>query len=302
MELDALSELPLLARCLYVFAIKPRMDIATGMVGINPKISWQALGEWLYIAPHPGVKGGVPSKGQLRRAAWQLEKNRLIKMLSLEKQLIFECPLVRRGYSVQNKADTNPTREADTKSACKNHLESNGCHINDVASRQVQNEKADTHPNKIRNIDRGGSILDHPKCLVASNSFGVDLPTTPADIKQWIHFFVQSQGFSEQAANTTKTKGLFSSWCQQKISFELVEHAIEIAHNTLGQKPVSPMFYKRFVESLIQEKTHPRILDVSHQEVRYGRYRKQSPAQLLWESCQGALKGTVFDPDNQKHH
>lgn len=272
MELDALSELPLLARCLYVFAIKPRMDIATGMVGINPKISWQALGEWLYIAPHPGVKGGVPSKGQLRRAAWQLEKNRLIKMLSLEKQLIFECPLVRRGYSVQNKADTNPTREADT------------------------------HPNKIRNIDRGGSILDHPKCLVASNSFGVDLPTTPADIKQWIHFFVQSQGFSEQAANTTKTKGLFSSWCQQKISFELVEHAIEIAHNTLGQKPVSPMFYKRFVESLIQEKTHPRILDVSHQEVRYGRYRKQSPAQLLWESCQGALKGTVFDPDNQKHH
>ena len=62
-ELEALAGLPLLASALYVMAIKPRIDIATGVVGIKPKISWRALAEWLYVEPHSGIKNsGSPSQ------------------------------------------------------------------------------------------------------------------------------------------------------------------------------------------------------------------------------------------------
>lgn len=114
-EFDALAGLPHVVVCLYVMAIRPRMDYVTGMVGISPFISWQALTEWLYIEPKPGIKGGSPSREAVRRAAQQLVRAGLVKIRSnvCNAQLIFQLPRASLYSHVQNKADIKPTPEAD---------------------------------------------------------------------------------------------------------------------------------------------------------------------------------------------
>lgn len=113
-ELGALAGLPHAVICLYVMAIRPRMNYATGMVGIKPFISWQALTEWLYIEPAPGVRGTQPSRWMVMRAAWQLSKAGLLRIASNvgNRQLIFECLLADTDKSAQNKAATKPQGEA----------------------------------------------------------------------------------------------------------------------------------------------------------------------------------------------
>lgn len=113
-ELEALAGLPHSVICLYVMAIRPRMDFSTGLVGVRPRISWQALTEWLYIEPHQGIKSGSPGKSAVRRAAEALERAGLIKIGSQGKQLLFKCLLANRGKLTPNKPDTNPTHQPDT--------------------------------------------------------------------------------------------------------------------------------------------------------------------------------------------
>lgn len=120
-ELAALAGLPHLQIILYVMAIRPRMDFKTALVGVAPRVSWQALGEWCYIEPHPGIKGGSPDKSALRRAAEGLERAGLIRNLSErskdKRQLVFRCLLANRDSVGRNKPDTKPTPEADTPQA-----------------------------------------------------------------------------------------------------------------------------------------------------------------------------------------
>lgn len=114
-EFDALTGLAYVVQSLYVMAIRPRMDYVTGMVGISRFISWQALREWLYIEPKPGIKGGSPHREAVRRMARQLEGVGLVKIRSnaCNAQLIFKLPLASLYSHVQNKADIKPTPETD---------------------------------------------------------------------------------------------------------------------------------------------------------------------------------------------
>lgn len=109
-EIDALAGLPYAVICCYVMAIRPRMNYVTGMVGVTPFISWQALTEWLYVEPAPGIKGESPSRWAVMRMAHQLERAGLLRSCSniCNQQLIFELPLATRYSHVQNKAATKP--------------------------------------------------------------------------------------------------------------------------------------------------------------------------------------------------
>lgn len=61
-EREALRGLPMLAREIYVFALRPFMDFATGIVGERRGISWKSIAEELYVEPHHSIKGGEPSE------------------------------------------------------------------------------------------------------------------------------------------------------------------------------------------------------------------------------------------------
>jgi hypothetical protein len=142
-ELTALFGLPHLAIVLYMLGLRPRMDFATGTVGVRPLISWQALREATYVEPHPGIKHEYASAQAVRRAAGWLEKVGLIRMRSRDRQLVFFLPLAETDYSVRNKADRGPTDQADRGPTDHFHSESGP---SDPASRQTEIEKADKHP------------------------------------------------------------------------------------------------------------------------------------------------------------
>ncbi len=125
-ELSALIGLPYIQQSTYLIGVRPFMDRKTGFVGIKRRISYQSLAEALYIEPHPGIQSGSPSKQQLRRVIKSLERVGLIEIHSDRKHLVVKCLLAEGHYSVQNKADTIPTPQADTKPTCKSKEKSYG--------------------------------------------------------------------------------------------------------------------------------------------------------------------------------
>ncbi|WP_115704621.1 hypothetical protein [Legionella sainthelensi] len=115
-ELDALCGLSYLQQITYLRGIRPYMDRKTFIVGIKRRISYQSLSEVLYVEPHQGIKdSGSPSRQQIRRAVKGLERAGLIAIQSFDKHLILKCLLADISYCVQNKPNTNPTQEPDTK-------------------------------------------------------------------------------------------------------------------------------------------------------------------------------------------
>lgn len=118
-ELQALAGLSDLQFRLYITA-RRFMDFSSGIVGRARGVSWQSFREELYQEPGPGVKGGSPSKDQVRRAADALVRAGLIKFSSHNEQaqqLIFKCLLAETDHSDRKKAATKPPREPATLQA-----------------------------------------------------------------------------------------------------------------------------------------------------------------------------------------
>lgn len=144
-ELDALCGLSYIQQITYLRGIRPYMDRNTLIVGIKRRISYQSLAEVLYIEPHQGItKSGSPSRQQIRRAIKGLERSGLIAIQSLDKHLILKCLLADISYCVQNKPDTNPTQQADTKQDVKIFVNTRGFDGTEVKADTDKIIKADT--------------------------------------------------------------------------------------------------------------------------------------------------------------
>ncbi|CZG36542.1 Vir protein [Legionella pneumophila serogroup 1] len=115
-ELDALSEIPLMQRVVYLMGIRPYMDRKTFMVGIKRKISYQSLRETLYVAPIKGVKTGCPSHQQMKRVIKSLARQGIIEICSTSKNLIVKCLLANpyEPIEIENESqpETNPSKQA----------------------------------------------------------------------------------------------------------------------------------------------------------------------------------------------
>ncbi|MDF1930186.1 Vir protein [Legionella pneumophila] len=105
-ELDALREIPLMQRVVYLMGIRPYMDRKTLMVGIKRKISYQSLRETLYVAPIKGVKTGCPSHQQMKRVIKSLARQGIIEIRSTTKNLIVKCLLANphEPVDIENKS------------------------------------------------------------------------------------------------------------------------------------------------------------------------------------------------------
>jgi hypothetical protein len=110
-ELEALVGLPWFVQCVYVFALKPRMNFETFRLGDTPRISWHALTEWLYVEPHdgPGHQGSV-SSWQVMRAVQHLVRAGLVRIHSSEAHriLVFSFPMARRISLARRRPATDP--------------------------------------------------------------------------------------------------------------------------------------------------------------------------------------------------
>ena len=107
-EREKLYELPYMQQLLYVMALRPYMDYATGIVGIKRGISYQSLTEELSVAAHQGYQAFKPSRQQIRRAIQGLIRVGLLEQQPAEKKLIFKCLEASRDRSLQNKVGTKP--------------------------------------------------------------------------------------------------------------------------------------------------------------------------------------------------
>ncbi|HHS2910701.1 hypothetical protein SCQ05_04345 [Legionella pneumophila serogroup 1] len=161
-ELDALCGLSYIQQITYLRGIRPYMDRNTFIVGIKRRISYQSLAEVLYIEPHQGItESGSPSRQQIRRAIKGLERSGLLAIQTFDKHLILKCLLADISYSVQNKPDTKPTQQADTK-LYANPLVNTG--VSDSAGLKDDTDKilkADTPPIKENNYIYLLQLFDH---------------------------------------------------------------------------------------------------------------------------------------------
>lgn len=147
-ELSALMGLPYIQQSAYLLGIRPYMDRETFLVGVKRRISYQSLSEVLYVEPHQGFEySGSPSRQQLRRIIYALERAGLIEIQSFGKQLILKCLLADSDLSVQNKPDTNPTHQPNTNPNNKNFSKSVDYNKNPKKPDTTQNLKPDTPHN-----------------------------------------------------------------------------------------------------------------------------------------------------------
>jgi len=117
-EDEALEGLPWGAQVLYLRGLRRHMDFASGAVGERRRISWQMLGEVLYVEPHQGLTdAGGPHKSRVRRLVGALERAGLVQSVggTEGKVLRFFLPLADRGYQASKKPDTNPTQTRHTQ-------------------------------------------------------------------------------------------------------------------------------------------------------------------------------------------
>lgn len=138
-ELDALSGLGHAAFRLYVAAIRPRMDYATGTVGKRVRISWQALKEWMYVEPRSGVAAVTHNESMVRRLAKQLVKHGLLREIGDSFHIAFLCPLADTDNAAQKQADrgSTPSQGARKPNSSKDLR---------TFPQGAKNSRSDTHP------------------------------------------------------------------------------------------------------------------------------------------------------------
>lgn len=147
-ELSALMGLPYIQQSAYLLGIRPYMDRKTFLVGVKRKISYQQLAEALYIEPHQGFEhSGSPSRQQLRRIIYALERAGLVEIQSIGKQLILKCLLADADFPVLNKPDTNQAQQPNTNQNDKNDSKSLSYDKNYQKPNTIQNTKPDTPHN-----------------------------------------------------------------------------------------------------------------------------------------------------------
>ncbi|WP_432674896.1 replication protein P [Pseudomonas aeruginosa] len=227
-EREALRGLPMLAREIYVFALRPFMDFATGIVGERRGISWKSIAEELYVEPHQGIKGGEPSEKELRRALVWLQKVGLVGPNLAERRLIFELPKASRDQSVRKKVGTKWADEAG--SYVEGSEPSNYAAFPEKEGRYVgggESEKVGTPPVSGNN-------------RTAPNACVRECPADPATAGQWCQFFIRERGFQIHAVQTARTMPLFASWVERGVTAEQMLAAMEIAEAKLGAPPDSP--------------------------------------------------------------
>jgi len=110
-ELEALAGLPFASVTLYVLGLRPRMNFADGWVGKNPRLSWQALSEWVRQESRQGVAEIKLDRWALDRAMGHLERAGLVRRPPVRGQrdpIVFFLPMAERDSHVRKNPARNP--------------------------------------------------------------------------------------------------------------------------------------------------------------------------------------------------
>lgn len=237
-EREALRGLPMLAREIYVFGLRPFMDFGSGVVGVKRGVSWKSIAEELYVEPHQGIKGGEPTEKELRRALAWLQRSGLVGPNQAERRLVFELLLATRDQSARKKVGSKWADEAGREVGRFNAS-------NDAA---LQGKEG---------IEVGGGKFPKVGTPPVSGNHTVPLTresdSTPTTAGQWCQFFIRERRYQLHVVQTPKTMPLFASWVERGVTTGQMLAAMEIAEAKLGSVPDSPMYYRNFLDQLLLE-------------------------------------------------
>ena len=283
-ELGALYGLSHIQQLAYLRAIRPHMDVKTGLVGVKRRISYQSISEQLFVEPHPGIKTTpIYSRAQLRRAIAGLERAGLICLQSEGLQLILKCQLATLGYFVQNKAVTNPSQQ-DIPS------ESSYQHVNKGLSK-VSAEKA-----AIGKLQKAGLPLEEDNYIYLFTQFekfwdlyplkkskqkaweafralnpANDLPTQmqlaqqiQSALQNQIQFYEQQRNQGQWVASWKYPANWLAHKCwEDEIQNDVNQEKNNAVHETsFKQQPVTDNFWES-CKSGIEEQADNNIIDLS---------------------------------------
>lgn len=238
-EREALRGLPILAREIYVFGLRPFMDYRTGLVGERRGISWKSIAEELYVEPHQGIKGGEPSEKELRRALTWLQKVELVGQNQAERRLIFQLLKATRDQSVRNKVGS---KWADEPGSYVGGLEPNN------HGPYTEEEGREVRGGESSKVGTPPVTGDNHTVPSARDDF-----ETPSTAGQWCQFFIRERRFQMHVVQTAKTMPLFAQWVERRITTSQVRTAMETAEAKLGAVPDTPLYYRNFLEQLLLE-------------------------------------------------
>jgi hypothetical protein len=116
-EFVAFEGLPHLAIVLYIKAIRPFMDYQTGITGWKRGISYQSMGEELYIEHERGrhtSASGSPTRDSLRNAVQSLVNIGLLSKIPADKRLVFQLNKATVNNSVKTMTPTSAPQTTPT--------------------------------------------------------------------------------------------------------------------------------------------------------------------------------------------
>ena len=238
-ERESLRGLPMLAREIYVFGLRPFMDYRTGLVGERRGISWKSIAEELYVEPHQGIKGGEPSEKELRRALTWLQKVELVGPNQAERRLIFQLLKASRDQSARNKVGS---KWADEEGSYVGGLEPNN------HGPYTEEEGREVGGGESSKVGTPPVTGDNHTVPSARDDF-----ETPSTAGQWCQFFIRERRFQMHVVQTAKTMPLFAQWVERRITTSQVRTAMETADAKLGAVPDTPLYYRNFLEQLLVE-------------------------------------------------
>lgn len=203
-ELAALSGLPHIQQLAYLRGIRPYMDVQTGIVGVNVRISRQSIAEQLYIEPHQGIKSQSCSRDQVRRALVSLERAGVIVIKSERLHLILKCQLATLDYFVQNKAAPNPPEKAALNPPEKNlvntglsGVESSKADLEEppkaaltiltITNKQTELTKLESN-NALSKKCISSDFYPNPETIAQALAKGLDKITDPSEIQAFISY------------------------------------------------------------------------------------------------------------------
>lgn len=123
-ELDLLYEKPWSAQMTYFRGLRPRMDYATGVVGLTCGISRQMIKEEISV---PSIQGRhlddyhQPTTKEIRHALEVLEECGLIERIEAGKKLVFRMPYAAVGHSAQNMKGRSGAEQKNNENNKKTH-------------------------------------------------------------------------------------------------------------------------------------------------------------------------------------
>jgi len=270
--------IPHLQRITYTHGLRPYMDFSTGIVGIKRGISWQSLREELYVEPSNGIKGGSPSKHQVRTAVDGLERIGLLQLMSIDKKLILKCLLAETDITKQNKVGTKLAREVGTPK--------NGNVVSLIANTEANFSRNDSTPKNTEvGTPKNGEVGTPPSVRdLKSSTSSEKVALQDDDDKNLI--FHKNLNAQEIAKMRTMLKSFDSNKAQIMLD--------ELAGHMLAKQIESPVGYFR---TIVRDAKNGSFQPERALRVAEGRARQIAIQKQIAESSSASITKKLADQD-----